>query len=188
MAKVCDNPERIEAILASDSIPLTPKQVAALTLELAKPKYDGRTTSEVLVALRDPQVVEVAETRAWRKFRGWELKKFLNASINQLSEATLEGDASAQKWLVVLGAQLAKTLDTDVLDPEIDETLTGLAGQMVSAGLATPERRDELLTSVEPAHNESAPCPLEAMVDESGNRLFPDGLALEPADVEACRG
>jgi len=186
--KLCGgNEATIEAILASESIPLTSEQVAALTQELAKPRYSGLTTVEVLVALRDPQVVWVEQAVVWRTFRGTELKRFLSTPINQITAAALQGSAAAQTWLSVIGAQLAKTLDTDVLNPAEDLTLRGLADQLVAASFATQQQRNELLTRIEPAHNESAPCPLEAMVDGQGNRLFPDGLALEPADVEACR-
>jgi hypothetical protein len=181
--KLCGgNEATTEAILASESIPLTSEQVAALTSELAKPKYSGLTTAEVLVALRDPQVVEVAEAVVWRSFTGRELKQWLSDYINGLSVGTAGATAGVrQKWLVVLGAQLSKVLDTDTINTSADQMFQILAAQAVADGIIAQAAVDAFAKRVEPAHNESAPCPLEAM------GVFEAGYALEPADVEACR-
>lgn len=181
----------IEEALANASTSLTDAQKAALTAELAKPLYTGMTTAQVLTALRGERSV-VMPAGVHRRLTSWgetlEWMGKINARIS-LGQIPLDPVVAAVWQGKINGLERAFAKNYQY-DPTTSELFQGMATQAIQSGVLTQAEVDEFVDAFleeHPEHAQIQPPTITLLVDADGNRLFPEGLALEPADIEECR-
>ena len=191
--KICNPGQeaQIEEVLATDSTPLTEAQREALTTELAKPSYAQMTSGQVLTALRGERSVVVPEGERERLATWPETAKWLRGYQSELLNGRPDLPAGiVQKWLVLLPNLLTQYPDSYTYTASTSTTIAKFATEAIEDKILPPEDVADFKAQFleeQPEHAEIQPPVLTTLVDGLGNRLFADGYALEPSDVEECR-
>lgn len=191
--KTCDPGQEatLVEVLANASTLLTDAQKAALTTELAKPVYSQMSTAQVLTALYGEQSVFVpagARERlaTWPETAEW-LRGYQSGLLNGRPDLPT---GIVQKWLVLLPNLLTQYPDSYTYTASTSTTIAKFAKEAIEDKVLPPKDVADFKAQFleeQPEHAEIQPPVITLLVDGEGQRLFPPGIVLEPADVEECR-
>jgi hypothetical protein len=178
---------RAERWFSAPSIPLSAEQVSALSGAIAQVDPQGTMTSaEVLEVLRTPTTEQVTVRRDadWPSTREW-IRGFQLPLV--LGQRTDLPPQIQQKWIVLIPNLLTAYPDDYLYNPRTASTFNGMAALGVAEGIVTAEQVEAFRAQWETLVDREVPCPLDLLLGENGERLFGDGYALEPTDIEGCK-